>query len=73
MESRTLGKTGIQVNPLGFGAMRLPMVRIGEQEYVDIDQAAAAIQRAFECGVNYIDTGFLYCSSESELAVGRAS
>ena len=36
---RQLGTTGIEVSALGFGAMRLPMVTIGEQQYVDIDLA----------------------------------
>lgn len=46
----------------GFGAMRLPMVSIGEQEYVDIDRAVDTIGHAFDRGVNYIDSGFLYCA-----------
>ena len=69
---RELGNTGIQVSALGFGAMRLPMVQIGAEEYVDLDRAVEAIQLAFERGVNYIDSGFLYCAAESEIAVGRA-
>ena len=69
---RTLGNTGIKVSALGFGAMRLPMVSIGSEEYVDIDRAVDTIRRAIELGVNYIDTGFLYCSAESEIAIGRA-
>ena len=34
---RPLGNTGIDVSALGFGSMRLPMVTIGGEEYVDID------------------------------------
>ena len=69
---RTLGRTGMRVSQLGFGAMRLPMIGIGEEQYVDIDKAVEVMQAAFELGVNYVDTGFMYCSQESELAVGRA-
>jgi len=69
---RTLGNTGIKASALGFGAMRLPMVTIGSEEYVDIDRAVDTIRRAIELGVNYIDTGFLYCAAESEIAIGRA-
>ena len=29
-------------------------------------------RRARDLGVNYIDTGFMYCAAESEQAVGRA-
>jgi predicted aldo/keto reductase-like oxidoreductase len=69
---RALGNTGIEVSALGFGSMRLPMVAIGADEYVDIDRAVETITRALDLGVNYIDSGFLYCASESELAIGRA-
>ena len=69
---RELGKTGVKVSALGFGAMRLPMVSIGDEDYVDLDKAVDTIRFAFQKGVNYIDSGFGYCSSESEIAVGRA-
>jgi len=72
MEITELGKTGITAARLGFGAMRLPMVNIGGQDYVDINLATDVIRYGFEKGINYIDTGFLYCESESEIAVGRA-
>ena len=72
MQYVDLGKTGYKVSRLGFGAMRLPMVTIGGHDYVDFDKAVEVIHRAFELGVNYIDSGFMYCSQESELAVGRA-
>ena len=72
MEHRTLGKTGIRVSRLGFGAMRLPMVKIGDNDYVDIDAAVDTLRHAFERGVTYVDSGFMYCSQESEIAVGRA-
>jgi len=72
MEERTLGNTGIVASRLGFGSMRLPMVNIGGHDYVDLDLAVEVIQHSFENGINYIDSGFIYCESESEIAVGRA-
>ena len=72
MVYRELGKTGIEASALGFGAMRLPMVTIGGHEYVDIDLAAQAIRHAIDRGVNYVDTGFMYCAAESEPAVAQA-
>ena len=72
METTELGNTGILVSRLGFGSMRLPMVNIGGQDYVDLALAVEVIQHGFERGINYIDSGFLYCESESEIAVGRA-
>ncbi len=72
MQYVDLGKTGYHVSRLGFGAMRLPMLHIGDKEYVDVERAVATLHRAFELGVNYVDLGFIYCSEESELVVAEA-
>jgi predicted aldo/keto reductase-like oxidoreductase len=72
MQYTQLGNTNHRVSRLGFGSMRLPMVNIGGKEYVDAEQSIAMFHRAFELGVNYVDTGFQYCNSESEFAVGDA-
>jgi len=72
MQYTDLGTTGYRVSRLGFGSMRLPMTHIGGHDYVDAEKAIATIHRAFELGVNYVDTGFLYCEGESELVVGDA-
>ncbi|MFC1713610.1 aldo/keto reductase [Candidatus Poribacteria bacterium] len=72
MKNRNFGNTDIATAPLGFGSMRLPMVNIGGQDYVDMDLAVEVIRHGFENGINYIDNGFIYCESESEFAVGRA-
>ncbi len=69
---RTLGRTGLKVSQLGFGAMRLPMVGEGKEATVDRDLAIPMIHRAFEAGVNYIDTAVGYCRSDSQRAVGDA-
>lgn len=69
---RTLGKTGLEVSQLGFGAMRLPMTGEGNDRVVDRELAVPMIHRAFEAGVNYIDTAIGYCNSDSERAVGDA-
>ncbi|MBD3418558.1 MAG: aldo/keto reductase [Chitinivibrionales bacterium] len=72
MHYRRLGKTGLNVSQLGFGAMRLPMIGEGEQQVVDREPAIAMIHRAFEGGVNYIDTAVGYCNRDSQRAVGEA-
>lgn len=72
MKYRQLGNTGYKVSQLGFGAMRLPMVGIGIDAYVDRDLAIPMIHRAFEAGVNYIDTARGYCNEDSQRAVGEA-
>ena len=72
MQYRQLGRTGLKVSQLGFGAMRLPMVGEGKDARVDRDLAIPMIHRAFEGGVNYIDTAVMYCNDDSQKAVGEA-
>jgi len=67
-----LGRTGLKVSQLGFGAMRLPMIGVGAQRKVNRDLSTPMIHRAFEAGVNYIDTAVDYCNSDSQRAVGDA-
>jgi predicted aldo/keto reductase-like oxidoreductase len=69
---KTLGNTGITLSRLGFGAMRLPMVDDGYGRIVDRDLAIPMIHRAFEGGVNYIDTAVGYCEQDSQRVVGEA-
>ncbi|MCX7018846.1 MAG: aldo/keto reductase [bacterium] len=69
---RQLGRTGLKVSQLGFGAMRLPMVGEGEGATVNRELAIPMIHRAFEAGVNYIDTAVGYCNYDSQRAVGEA-
>ena len=70
MQYRKLGNTGMQVSALGFGAMRLPDTPAGD--HVDEESSLACFRRAFELGVNYVDTAFGYCHRESEIVVGKA-
>jgi predicted aldo/keto reductase-like oxidoreductase len=73
MRYRTFGKTGISISALGFGAMRLPMAPGADgQQDVKMDESVAILHRAFELGVNYVDTAYPYCNGRSEVAVGRA-
>lgn len=68
----TLGKTGLRVSRLGFGAMRLPMIGSGPDARVDDDKAVDLIHHAFRAGVNYIDSAVFYCNHDSQRAVGQA-
>jgi predicted aldo/keto reductase-like oxidoreductase len=72
MQYRALGRTGLKVSQLGFGAMRLPMVGEGDKAVVDREKAVPLMRRAFEMGVNYIDTAQMYCNNDSQAAVGEA-
>jgi len=69
---KEFGNTGIKVSVLGFGAMRLPMLKNGAKMVIDDANAIPVIRRAFELGVNYIDTAPYYCEKLSEITVGKA-
>ena len=69
---RTLGRTGLKVSQLGFGAMHLPMTGSDGNAKVDLDKAVPLMQRAFEFGVNYVDSAVFYCNADSQRAVGMA-
>jgi predicted aldo/keto reductase-like oxidoreductase len=69
---RTLGRTGLKVSQLGFGAMRLPMTGQGRDAKVDRELALPMFHRAFEAGVNYVDTAVGYCNHDSQCVLGEA-
>jgi len=69
---RPLGRTGYQVSQLGFGAMHLPMAGTTSESPVDRELAIPMIRRAFDLGVNYIDSAVGYCNQDSQRAVGEA-
>lgn len=72
MKYRAFGKTGIKISALGFGAMRLPTLELNGKTVFDHDESIRIIHKAFELGVNYIDTAPYYCDKESEIIVGKA-
>jgi predicted aldo/keto reductase-like oxidoreductase len=72
MRHRAFGKTGFRISTLGFGAMRLPMRRVDGTEEVDEELSIALLRRAFELGVNYVDTAWVYVGGRSETIVGKA-
>ena len=73
MRYKKFGKSEIEVSALGFGAMRLPEVSIGDVMYPDIEKAVSVIRYGFEKGINYIDSAFLYCHEESETVIGKGA
>jgi len=72
MQYRDFGNTGVKVSIFGFGAMRLPGVEKKGKYHVKEEESIDMIHRAFEMGVNYIDTAYGYCGGESEIVVGKA-
>ena len=73
MEMRKLGNSDIKITPVGFGAWALGgggwEFAWGPQDDAD---SIAAIHRALELGVNWIDTAAVYGLGHSEEVVARA-
>ena len=65
---RQLGKTGTEVSEIGFGAWGIG----GGWGERDDAQAVAALERALELGVTFIDTALGYGEGHSERLVGQA-
>ena len=61
MQTRPLGKTGLNVSALGFGAMHLNDQRVSEQE------ASRLLNQVLDLGVNLIDTARGYGLSEERI------
>jgi aryl-alcohol dehydrogenase-like predicted oxidoreductase len=73
LETTQLGQTGLEITRVGFGAWAIGG---GGWEFgwgpQDDEQSIAAIHRALEQGVNWIDTAAAYGFGRSERIVGRA-
>jgi aryl-alcohol dehydrogenase-like predicted oxidoreductase len=73
METRQLGKSDLQITPVGYGAWAIGgsgwQFAWGAQ---DDNDSIAAIHRSLELGVNWIDTAAVYGLGHSEEVVGRA-
>lgn len=73
MKTTELGTTGMEITRIGFGAWA-----IGGDGYdfgwgvQDDDESIAAIHRALDLGINWIDTAAVYGLGRSERVVGRA-
>jgi L-galactose dehydrogenase len=68
MQTRPLGKTGLQVPILGFGASSIGQ----EFRQVNLDEALKSVRVALECGLNFIDTSPFYGRGMSEVLLGVA-
>src|SRR5271163_2737796 len=65
MPKRTLGKTGAQVSILAFGCGSRFL------QYKDEATAIAALNRALDLGITYVDTAYGYGDGLSETRVGK--
>jgi aryl-alcohol dehydrogenase-like predicted oxidoreductase len=68
MEARTLGRSALRVSTLGLGCMSM------SEFYGQSDEAEsiATLHRAFELGIDFLDTADMYGVGRNEELVGKA-
>ena len=64
MEYRHLGRSGLKVSALSYGAW----VTFGDQ--IDVDRAAECMQIAYDHGVNFFDNAEAYAGGQAEAMMG---
>jgi aryl-alcohol dehydrogenase-like predicted oxidoreductase len=74
METRSLGKSGLRVSTLGFGAMTFGGIdghygRVGRTAGAEADRL---VQKCLDAGVNLFDTANTYADGRSEEILGPA-
>lgn len=70
MKYRKMGSLPWEVSALGFGCMRLPtggLLRGVNEKY-----AIEIIRHGIDCGINYLDTAWVYHFGQSEKILGKA-
>ncbi len=68
MKYRNFEKLGIHTSLLGFGCMRFPLDKDGN---IDEARSMEMLDTAYQDGVNYYDTAYVYHGGKSEEFTGR--
>ena len=61
MEYRTLGKTGLRVSEVGYGAAQIGNINMPE------DRVEEVLNAVLDAGINFIDTAAMYGQSEARI------
>ena len=69
MQYRTLGRTGLHVSEIGFGAWGIGKTWWGP---ADDRESLKALIKAMELGVNFFDSAYVYGDGHSERLIGKA-
>jgi aryl-alcohol dehydrogenase-like predicted oxidoreductase len=74
MKYRKLGRTGLVVSEIGFGAWGIGGRTVAETSYGDTDDktSLAALSRALDRGITLFDTSAVYGNGHSEVLIGEA-
>ncbi|TBR25750.1 MAG: aldo/keto reductase [Candidatus Nitrosotenuis sp.] len=69
MKYKTLGKSGIKVSEIGFGAWTIALDWWGKK--IEDDEAKRMLKRAYDVGINFFETGDMYGKGKSEKLIGE--
>jgi aryl-alcohol dehydrogenase-like predicted oxidoreductase len=67
MQTHILGRTGLSVTALGFGAMEVRGPRVWGGRPVTEDEAGRILNAVLDAGINFIDTSYDYGLSEERI------
>jgi aryl-alcohol dehydrogenase-like predicted oxidoreductase len=70
MKYRRLGKSGIKVSEVGFGAWTIGLDWWGKK--IDDDEAIRMLKRAYDLGINFFETADMYGKGKSERLIAQA-
>ena len=69
MKYKKLGKSGIEVSEIGFGAWTIALNWWGKE--IEEDEAKRMLKKAYDCGINFFETGDMYGKGKSERLIGE--
>ena len=69
MKYKKLGKSGIEVSEIGFGAWSIALDWWGKK--VEEDEAKRMLKKAYDLGINYFETADMYGKGKSEKLIGE--
>ncbi len=77
MNTRKLGRSGIEISPIGVGCWAIGgpfyhVTRVVAYGKVDDAESIRLLHRAFDLGINFFDTADVYGAGHSERVVGQA-
>jgi aryl-alcohol dehydrogenase-like predicted oxidoreductase len=69
LKYKSLGKSGIKVSEIGFGAWTIALNWWGKE--IDEDEAKRMLKKAYDVGINFFETGDMYGKGKSERLIGE--
>jgi aryl-alcohol dehydrogenase-like predicted oxidoreductase len=69
LKYKSLGKSGIKVSEIGFGAWSIALAWWGKK--IEEDEAKRMLKKAYDIGINFFETADMYGKGKSEKLIGE--